>query len=618
MAAPTMLQTALWYADLGYPVFPCAPGRKTPATPHGLLDATTDVEQIGRWWTEQPSANVAIRTDGLLVVDVDGAENPWLHDDAERRAEIAIAPTSQTPRGGRQYFFRQPKGRTWRNTAGRLADHVDTRGNGGYVLVAPSIVDGRGYLWAEDRPLAVTPPRLPEPPAWLTTMLDALAASNSVDTAVDASRANPIPEGQRNATLARLAGAMRRVGMTRAELFAALLQINVDRCTPPLPLREVERIAASVARYEPDSISVALIEDHWRQDFAPKPPPGPLSVRTLLRTYTQLRAPIIHGLLRRGETMNVIAPPKTGKSWLVLGLAMAVASGRRWLDTFETTASDVLIIDNELHLQTLAHRIPQVAEGLSIGLDEIGETIHLHSLRGQLRDIFALREYFDAIEPGRFGLIVLDAMYRFMPREMDENDNGTMAGIYNHIDALADRLACSFVLIHHATKGNQSTKAVTDVGAGAGSQSRATDTHLVLRPHEEPGAVVLDAAVRSWPPVEPLSLRWTFPIWSPATELDPTRLRVEKPKRRPSEVADVPRAEQVQEFVRRFVTAEPQTRSTLLQAATGGGLSGRSAQRLLHAAEELGLIHRWSFGSHRPTCFATRAKPAKGGDRDSA
>lgn len=618
MPSPTMLQAALWYADLGYAVFPCAPGRKTPATEHGLLDATTDVEQIGAWWKEQPPANVAIRTDGLLVVDVDGTENPWLKDDDERRGEIAAAPTSQTPRGGRQYFFRQPAGRAWRNTAGRLAEHVDTRGNGGYVLVAPSVVDGRGYAWAEERELTIAPSRLPEPPAWLTELLDALAATNGADAIGDASRANPIPEGQRNATLARLAGVMRRVGMSQAEIFAALQQVNADRCAPPLPLREVERIAASVARYEPHSISVAVVEDLWRQDFAPKPPPGPLSVRTLLRAYTQLRAPIIQGLLRRGETMNIIAPPKTGKSWLVLGLAMAVATGRKWLGAFDTVASDVLIIDNELHLQTLAHRIPQVAEALCIGLDEIAETIHLHSLRGQLRDIFALREYFDGIEPGRFGLIVLDAMYRFMPREMDENDNGTMAGIYNHIDALADRLACSFVLIHHATKGNQSAKAVTDVGAGAGSQSRATDTHLVLRPHEEPGAVVLEAAVRSWPPVEPLALRWTFPIWSPAVELDPTRLRVEKPKRRPSDAADVPRAEQVQEFVARFITAEPQTRSKILQAATTGGLSGRVSQRLLHTAEELGLIHRWSFGSHRPTCYATRGKPAKGGDRDDA
>ena len=47
-------------------------------------------------------------------------------------------------------------------------------------------------------------------------------------------------------------------------------------------------------------------------------------------------------------------------------------------------------------------------------------------------------------------------------------------------------LGCSFVLIHHSTKGNQSGKTITDVGAG--SQSRTTDTHLIrdAREHTEP------------------------------------------------------------------------------------------------------------------------------------
>ncbi len=85
--------------------------------------------------------------------------------------------------------------------------------------------------------------------------------------------------------------------------------------------------------------------------------------------------------------------------------------------------------------------------------------------------------------------------------------------IYNLIDRYALQLGCCFVLIHHSSKGNQSGKAVTDVRTGAGSQSRATDTHLIPRPHEEPGAVVVDAAVRSWPPIEPRCLRWEFPVF---------------------------------------------------------------------------------------------------------
>src|SRR5581483_8746120 len=81
-------------------------------------------------------------------------------------------------------------------------------------------------------------------------------------------------------------------------------------------------------------------------------------------------------------------------------------------------------------------------------------------------------------------------------------------------------------------KGNQSAKAITDVGSGAGAQSRATDTHLILRPYEEQNAVVLEAAVRSFPPVSPVCLRWSFPVWTADTTLDPAALRVEKQRRR--------------------------------------------------------------------------------------
>ncbi len=514
---------------------------------------------------------LAIRTDGLVVIDIDGEGNAWLTGEPAKLADLGAAPLSLTPRGGRHCFFRQPEGRAWRNTAGRLAPHVDTRANGGYVLVAPSVVEGKPYSWQAERELSVPPQRLPEPPAWLIEQLDALAASNGVDVGLsaqaggDVSGANPIPQGQRNATLARLAGAMRRVGMSQAEISAALRQVNADRCTPPLPLPEVERTAASIARYEPDAVSVAVAENHWAQDRGPPAQPAPLTVRDLMAAHRTLRPPVIHGLLRRGETMNVIAPPKTGKSWLVLALAMAVATGRRWLDTFETVPGSVLIIDNELHPETLAHRIPQVAECLRIGMNEIAETMCVQSLRGQLRDIFSMRQYFESLAPGRYSLVVLDAFYRFMPRDMDENDNSTMASIYNHADALADRLGCSFVLIHHSTKGNQSAKAVTDVGAGAGSQSRATDTHLVLRPHEEPGAVVLEAAVRSWPPVEPMVLCWLFPLWKPAPELDPSALRSEKPKCK----GDTPKAWTPESFVAAFVRDEPQVRAAPQGTAEG-------------------------------------------------
>ena len=71
------------------------------------------------------------------------------------------------------------------------------------------------------------------------------------------------------------------------------------------------------------------------------------SVRELLCDHPALRPPVIHGLLRQGETMNVIAASKLGKSWLVTDMALASATGRKWLDTFETVQGDVLILDND-------------------------------------------------------------------------------------------------------------------------------------------------------------------------------------------------------------------------------------------------------------------------------
>jgi hypothetical protein len=57
--------------------------------------------------------------------------------------------------------------------------------------------------------------------------------------------------------------------MSREEILGALERVNAGRCRPPLTPREVERIAASIARYEPDQVAVAVAEGHWAQDAAP-------------------------------------------------------------------------------------------------------------------------------------------------------------------------------------------------------------------------------------------------------------------------------------------------------------------------------------------------------------
>ena len=336
--------------------------------------------------------------------------------------------------------------------------------------------------------------------------------------------------------------------------------------------------------------------------------PACKSVGQLLVDYPELRQPVIHGLLRMGETMNVIAPSKVGKSWLVTDLALTVATGRRWLETFETEAGNVLLLDNELHAETTANRIPKVAAARSIAFPEIAETVFIDNLRGRLKDIFSLAPYFQSLQPGYFKIIVMDAFYRFLPKDTDENSNANLTDIYNQLDSYAATLGCSFVLVHHASKGSQSGKSVTDVGAGAGSQARATDTHLILRPHEEQDCIVLDAAVRSWPPIEPRCLRWTFPVWTPDDTLDPAALRPDRPRRR-SKAAEPDKPTEPEWTPERFTgelaTDQPAPMQAILDAAVGAGLSMRRAKLLLRQAEAAQLVFRWSKGPNKPVEFAT-------------
>jgi hypothetical protein len=394
--------------------------------------------------------------------------------------------------------------------------------------------------------------------------------------------------------------------LAQVEKWAAEL-VTDHLVTPPMPEECLD-------------VDAAKVLDHYRsmaKQIGPPKMTAPAatyrSIRQLLIEFPDLRSPVIHGLLRSGETMNVISAPKIGKSWLVTDLALAVATGRKWLDPFETERGDVLIIDNELHGETSAHRIPKVAAARAIPLAEIADHVFVENLRGRLQDIFAMNPYFDRIAPGQFKVIVLDAAYRFMPKDVDENDNGTMSSIYNHLDAIAARLGCSFVLIHHTSKVNQAGKAVTDVGAGTGSQSRATDTHLILRLHEQDDCVVLDAAVRSWPPLQPRVLRWAFPVWTPDDALDAAALRPERPRKK-AKVETESEPWDAQRFAAELLGDDPLARQAILDVAAKVGLSERKAATLLRRAQTDGYVFRWAAGDGRAALFATRPQPSQSTD----
>ena len=142
------LRQALAYARRGWPVFPCLPSQKIPATQHGYLDATTDEQQIAEWFGRGFGWNLAIATGapGPDVLDVDQhgeAGNGYPAFGRLRRAGLADGASAyvRTPAGGMHAYF---TGTGQHN--GRLpSHHLDFRSTGGYVLAPPSQVGGKPY-----------------------------------------------------------------------------------------------------------------------------------------------------------------------------------------------------------------------------------------------------------------------------------------------------------------------------------------------------------------------------------------------------------------------------------------------------------------------------------------
>lgn len=262
---------AMRLAELGYRVFRTCAGSKEPlAGSHGAKEATTDSTLIEYWWQARPDANIAVATDGLLLLDIDlldgGEVNPWLTPEREATLSESGCPISDSPGGGVHYWFRAQEGSDLRCSTSKIATKVDTRANGGYVVVAPSRIDeraGRSHRWRPGHELDCSPERLPLPPAWL---LDAIAKA-SAPKAPRAAMEEPIPEGRRNATLASIGGALRRQGLSPGAIEAALAAINSERCEPPLDAAEVAKIARSMARYEPDAGAAAVAEG-WGPDWS--------------------------------------------------------------------------------------------------------------------------------------------------------------------------------------------------------------------------------------------------------------------------------------------------------------------------------------------------------------
>jgi hypothetical protein len=263
-----LAHAAHWYAQHGIPVFPCRPREKKPFTRHGFNDATVDQRRISEWWRKWPNANIGIPTgavSGLLVVDCD----PRNGGPAERGELIQqYGPVPETAEastggGGRHLFFRYGGGAVPK----ALAKGIDLKGDGGYVLVAPSVhPSGSLYQWdGIEGPKALLHPG--EVPPWLLEQIrtvrkdparqegtsDGVSRSTCntpASVAISHSASEKLLEGRRNNELCRYAGSLRARGFEPPQILQALREANERWCIPSLPDSELRNMAKQSAKWK--------------------------------------------------------------------------------------------------------------------------------------------------------------------------------------------------------------------------------------------------------------------------------------------------------------------------------------------------------------------------------
>lgn len=242
-------------AARGWLVFPLKPGGKTPRTKNGHKNATRDPAMIATWWRKWKNANIGVQTgveSGLVVLDVDVKNGqPGLQTLARLEEQHGRLETlrARTPSGGLHLFFRAPVQEV-RNRTGVLPG-LDIRGQGGYVVVAPSRIGGESYRWENP---SVQPAEMPAYLVDLATSRPRKTGGGTSSTPQErltyADAFAGVQEGSRNDMIFRFASKLRLEGCEYNEA-AVFVRMAANACHPPFTEDEALLCLESAWSYAP-------------------------------------------------------------------------------------------------------------------------------------------------------------------------------------------------------------------------------------------------------------------------------------------------------------------------------------------------------------------------------
>jgi len=419
---------------LGYSVIPSGGGElhKSPLVSWASYQQRQPTDADLETWQQefQPClwGIVTGTISGAVVIDADSRE-------ARATFEADLGqPHVITPRGGAHWYFVHP-GHPVKTVAGILPG-VDVRGDGGFVNVVGKRPEGEYQILRLPTPDNLLPwARLPE---------RLVVAMNGSRPVTPETKVQVIPEGQRNARLARLAGTMRRPGMSQSAIETALLEVNRTQCRPPLSEKEVLAIAQSVSRYEPKSVD------------APTPSDG-----VKLRCMADVKAENVTWLWKpripKGKVTLEEGDPGIGKSWVSLAIATGVTLGKGLPGQEQSEPANVVIASAEDGLgDTIRPRLDAMGADVS----------RIYAIDGALTlddsGFVLLEGYLERVKPA---LLIVDPLVAFLGAEVDIHRANETRAIMSQLSRLAEKFEIAILAVRHLTKGNMSKAIYRGLGS---------------------------------------------------------------------------------------------------------------------------------------------------------
>ena len=468
------LDWALYYAKRGFSVVPVRRGEKTPAFAWAQFQHRRASEAEIRDWFADPSMGVGIVTgaiSGVFAADFDGEAGA---DTLGRVADkLGAAPTSLTGGGGVHMLFRHPGHRV--PTRKGILPGMDIRGDGGFIVAPPSVhASGRSYAWDVDaHPDDVA---IHDAPASFVGAICADAPSSPDHLAPVTRAAGPlglpgaVADGRetymRNTVLAVARGLYDRLGRlpTEGEIFDEgwpQYLAHVDLSRPGRGEAEFRaKVRYTLARLQRGAIPSFTAPASSSEPTGDQAPGGgettPKHTRGIqllsLAEVEALPAPtwLIDGLIPEQSIVIPYGPPKAGKTFVVLSMALHIAAHQPWMGRPVSGGGVVYVAGEGVGGLSKRIRAMRTAYQLPANLP-----FWVVPRAVSFRDPKAVASLVDAIratvldEP--ISLIVLDTLARAMPG-VDENSAEEVGVVIAGCDEIKFSLGATVMPIHHAGK----------------------------------------------------------------------------------------------------------------------------------------------------------------------